>query len=314
MGLPNISPRQLEYLVAIAETGGITAAAARCHVSQSAVSLAVGELERALDVSLVLRGSRRGTRLTPAGQQVVADGRKVLAALSELGAGARSLGQEIEGRLTIGCYAPIAPFHLPLAIAGFREAQPGVEIDFMEGTLPDLQEALLDGRCELAFLYQQDLQPGIDSAVLHDRAPSVLLPGGHRLARRRSIRLAELAGEPFVLLDVPPSEHYFRAVFEAAGVEMSPAHRAGSFELARALVARGIGYSLAVQTPAVEVSYEGLPVLTRALADVVPTTPVVLGWAGGGRLTRRGEAFLAYCRTAFRATSGSRGRGPRRSS
>ncbi|MDX6280269.1 MAG: hypothetical protein QOH03_1340 [Kribbellaceae bacterium] len=311
MSLPNVSPRQLEYLVAIAETGGITAAAARCQVSQSAVSLAIGELERALGVTLVLRGSRRGTGLTPAGQQVVADGRKVLAALSELGAGARSLGQEIDGRLTIGCYAPIAPFHLPLAIGGFREAQPGVEIDFVEGTLPDLQAALLDGRCELAFLYQQDLLPGIETVVLHDRPPSVLLRGGHRLARRRSIRLAELADEPFVLLDVPPSERYFQAVFDAAGVAMAPAHRAGSFELARALVARGIGYSLAVQTPAVELSYEGLPVLTRALADVVPTTPVVLGWAAGGRLTRRGEAFLGYCRKAFRSSSGSRSRGPR---
>lgn len=68
MALPNVSPRQLEYLVAVAETGGITAAAALCHVSQSAVSLAIGELERALDVRLVLRGSRRGTRLTAAGQ------------------------------------------------------------------------------------------------------------------------------------------------------------------------------------------------------------------------------------------------------
>ncbi len=182
MALPNVSPRQLEYLVAIAETGGITAAADRCHVSQSAVSLAIGELERALEVRLVLRGSRRGTRLTPAGQQVVTDARKVLAALSELGAGARSLGQDLEGQLTIGCYAPIAPFHLPAAIAGFRSEQPQVEIQFTEGTLPEVQRDLLDGRCELAFLYQQNLQPGIEYAVLHDRPPSVLLPTGSSVA------------------------------------------------------------------------------------------------------------------------------------
>lgn len=295
MPLPNVSPRQLEYLVAIAETGGITAAADRCHVSQSAVSLAIGELERALEVRLVLRGSRRGTSLTPAGQQVVTDARKVLGALSELGAGARSLGQDLDGQLTVGCYAPIAPFHLPAAIAGFRSQQPQVHIQFTEGTLPEVQRDLLDGRCELAFLYQQNLQPGIEYAVLHDRPPSVLLPPDHRLRRRRAIRLAELAKEPFVLLDVAPSEHYFRAVFEAAGLEMKPAYRAGSMELARALVARGIGYSLAVQRPQLELSYEGLPLLIRPLKDVVPTTPVVLGWAAGGRLTRRGEAFRSFC-------------------
>ncbi|MEV6286601.1 LysR family transcriptional regulator [Kribbella sp. NPDC051770] len=301
MSLPNVSPRQLEYLVAIAETGGITAAAARCHVSQSAVSLAVGELERALEVRLVLRGSRRGTRLTAAGQQVVVDGRKVLAALTELGTGARSLGQEVAGRLVVGCYAPIAPFHLPAAIAGFGAVQPAVTIEFAEGTLTEVQESLLDGRSELAFLYQQDLLPGIEVEVLHDRPPSVLLPAGHRLRRRRKVGLADLAAEPYVLLDVPPSERYFARVFEAAGLEMRPAHRAGSFELMRALVARGIGYSLAVQTPLTELSYEGLPLLTKPLADAVPTTPVVLGWAAGSRTTRRAAAFREHCRELFRS-------------
>ncbi|MGC4941806.1 LysR family transcriptional regulator [Kribbella sp. DT2] len=299
MSLPNVSPRQLEYLVAVAETGGITTAAAQCHVSQSAVSLAIGELERALDVRLVLRGSRRGTRLTAAGQQAVVDGRKVLAALTELGSAARSLGQEIEGRLVVGCYAPIAPFHLPAAIAGFRDAQPGVTIEFVEGTLPDVQRSLLDGRSELAFLYEQNLEPGIETEVLHDRPPSVLLPAGHRLGRRRKIALADLADEPYVLLDVPPSEHYFGRVFAAAGLEMKPAHRAGSFELTRALVARGIGYSLAVQTPLTDLSYEGLPLLTKPLADTVPTTPVVLGWAAGSRMTRRAGAFREHCRQLF---------------
>jgi DNA-binding transcriptional LysR family regulator len=299
MNRPNVSLRQLEYLVAIAETGGMTAAAAQCHVSQSAVSLAVAELERALDVRLFIRGSRRGALLTAAGRQVATDARAVITAVSELGISARSLGQDLSGRLDIGCYTPIAPFHLPAAIATFKQVQPDVDIQFAEGTLADMQRQLLDGRCELAFLYQQDLLPGIDFAVLHDRQPSVLLPENHRLAGRRSVALADLAGEPFVLLDVPPSEDYFRTVFEAAGLPMNPAYRATGFELARALVARGIGYSLAVQRPAVDRSYEGLGVLTLPLSDTVPTTPVVLGWAGGGRLTRRAEAFLVHCRTVF---------------
>lgn len=294
MSLPNVSPRQLEYLVAIAETGGMTAAAARCHVSQSAVSLAIAELERVLEVRLVVRG--RGTRLTAAGHQVVSDARKVLTALSDLGAGARSLGQDIAGQLVVGCYAPIAPFYLPAAIAGFRSAHPRVDLGFIEGTMPDLQRHLLDGRCELAFLYHQDLQPGIEVAVLTDQPPSVLLPVDHRLADQEAVSLHDLVSEPLILLDVPPSAHYFRAVFDAVGLEMSPTYRAGGFELARAMVARGIGYSLTVQQPLVDLSYEGLPLVTRPLADTVPTTPVVLGWAAGGRLTRRGEAFLTHCR------------------
>jgi DNA-binding transcriptional LysR family regulator len=299
MSLPPVSLRQLEYLVAIAETGGMTAAAARCHVSQSAVSLAVAELERVLDAGLVIRGPRRGTALTPAGRQVVAEARAVLGAVTELTAGARRLGREPAGRLRIGCYAPIAALHLPAAIAGFRAEQPGVAVEFVEGTLADLQAQLLDGTCELAFLYRQDLLPGIEVAVLHDRPPAVLLPAGHRLGRRKSVALRDLADEPLILLDVPPSTRYFRSVFDAAGVEMRVAHRAGSFELARAMVARGLGYSLAVQRPPVGVSVEGLPLHVLPIRDRVPTTPVVLGWAAGARLTRRAEAFLDCCRTLF---------------
>jgi DNA-binding transcriptional LysR family regulator len=294
-----VSLRQLEYLVAIADTGGMTAAAARCHVSQSAVSLAVSELERTLDVRLVIRGPKRGTALTEAGRQVVAEARHVLGAVSELGVGARRLGRELAGRLRVGCYAPIAPLHLPAAIAGFRAEHPEVDIEFVEGTLPDLQERLLDGTCELAFLYQQDVQPGIETVVLYDQQPSVLLSAGHRLSKRKTVALKEVAGEPLILLDFAPSARYFQAVFDAVGLEMRVAHRAGSFDLARALVARGLGYSLAVQRPPVEVSLEGLPIVVRPVRDTVPTTPVVLGWAGGGRLTRRAEVFLRYCRTLF---------------
>ncbi len=80
---------------------------------------------------------------------------------------------------------------------------------------------------------------------------------------------------------------------------MRVAHRASSFDLARAMVARGLGYSLAVQRPPANISLEGLPLKSIPLRDAVPTTPVVLGWAAGGRLTRRAEVFLRYCRTLF---------------
>lgn len=299
MNLPNVTLRQLEYLIAVAETGSLTAAAARCHVSQAAVSLALGELERVLDLRLVVRSPRRGAALTAAGRQVLADARRVVGAMGDLGAEARGLSRHVSGTLVVGCYAPIAPFHLPAAMATFAQAYPEVSVRFVEGSLPEIGEYLLTGRCEVAFLYDQDLQPGLAFRRLYDQRPKVLLPRGHRLRRRRAVHLRDLAGDPFVLLDVPPSEHYFRSVFTAAGLDMVVTHRARSFELARSLVARGIGYSMTVQQPAVSQSYEGLEVVCLPLRDAVPTTPVVLGWAGGGPLTRRAQAFADHCAGLF---------------
>ncbi|SFR28224.1 DNA-binding transcriptional regulator, LysR family [Lentzea waywayandensis] len=299
MNLPNVTVRQLEYLIAVAETGSLTSAASRCHVSQGAISLALSELERVLDLRLVMRSPRRGAALTAAGTQVLADARRVVGAMGDLGAEARGLSSTVSGVLTVGCYAPIAPFHLPAAIATFERAHPEVSVRFVEGSLPEIGEDLISGRCEIAFLYDQDLLPGIETRTLYDQPPRILLPADHRLRRRRAVALSELAGDPFVLLDVPPSERYFRSVFAAAGVEMVVTHRARSFELARSLVARGIGYSMTVQQPALARSYEGLEVLALPLRDNVPTTPVVLGWASGP-LTRRAQAFAEHCAALFR--------------
>lgn len=299
MNLPNVTVRQLEYLIAVAETGMLTTAAERCHVSQPAISLALSELERALDLRLVVRSPRRGAALTAAGTRVLADARRVVGAMGDLGAEARGLSSQVSGVLTVGCYAPIAPFHLPAAIAGFERAHPEVSVRFVEGSLPEIGDDLIAGRCEIAFLYDQDLQPGIAFRTLYDQAPKILLPASHRLRRRRAVALRELASDPFILLDVAPSERYFRSVFAAAGVDMVVTHRARSFELARSLVARGIGYSMTVQQPALSTSYEGLEVIAVPLRDAVPTTPVVLGWAGGGPLTRRAQAFAEHCATLF---------------
>ncbi|MGW4485075.1 LysR family transcriptional regulator [Amycolatopsis sp. NPDC004368] len=299
MNLPNVTIRQLEYLIAVAETGSLTTAATRCHVSQGAISLALTEVERALGVRLLIRSPRRGASLTAAGKQVLADARRVVGAMSDLGVEARGLGLQVSGTLVVGCYGPIAPFHLPAAIATFENEHPDVSVRFLEGTLPEIQDHLLDGRCEIAFLYEQDVYPGITFHTLYDQQPAVLLPGAHRLATRASVGLDELAGEPFILLDVPPSERYFRTVFSSAGLEMAPTHRARSFELARSLVARDLGYSMTVQQPALTRSYEGLELVTLPLRDKAPSTPVVLGWPTGGPLTHRAQAFLDHCENLF---------------
>lgn len=187
------SLRQLEYLVAVADTGGLTAAADSCHVSQSAVSLAIASLERTLGVQLILRGPGRTTALTDAYRQVVGEARAVLTSVAELGAAARDYGRDLAGRLNFGCYTPLAPLHVPAALATFRAQHPEVDVSFVEGTLPDLQHLLLEGRCDLAVLYRQDLMPGIAADTLYDQPPSVLLPLAHPLARRKTVSLRALA-------------------------------------------------------------------------------------------------------------------------
>ncbi|MET7619227.1 LysR family transcriptional regulator [Streptomyces sp. NPDC005408] len=289
-----MSLRQLDYFVVAAEVGTMSGAAKVLYVSQSAVSIGIAELEHQLGVQLLLRSKPKGLTLTEAGRKLLPEARALLARTEELQAGMRDVGQTPAGRLVVGCFMTIAPFLLPRLLEDFQAAYPEVTLDFLEGSLVDLQQLLLEGRCELAVLYGVDIQPGIDFDVLYATQPHVLLSSAHPLAEAEAVRLADLAGHDMIMLDVPPSLRYFTEVLSTAGVTPAIRHRTRSFEMVRSLVARNVGYSLLIQHPALDVSYEGRPLEIRRIHDPVVPLPVVLARPSGAQPTRRAAAFASF--------------------
>ncbi|MCZ0991710.1 LysR family transcriptional regulator [Streptomyces diastatochromogenes] len=290
-----LSLRQLRYFVAAAEAGTIAGAAAREHISQSTVALAIGELERALGVQLFLRRQAKGLTITQAGLAVLADARPLLAHADELVSSARSLGGRLSGNLVIGCYTTLAPFLMPGVLEGFATEHPTVRLSFIEGSQVELQARLLDGSCEMALLYDLDLQPGVHHEALYHTRPHVLLPRGHALVRNGPVSLYDLADEPMIMLDYAPSRHYFTQLLESLELRPLIRHTTSSFETVRSLVARGLGYSLLIQQPAPAVSYEGLPLAACTIREDVPEMPVLLAWPARAKLTRRAKAFAEFC-------------------
>lgn len=293
--IEELNLRQLSYFVVAAETGTMTQAAERLHVSQSAVSLGVADLERRLGVQVLLRQRGRGLTLTPAGRSLLADARALLRRAEELRAGARDLGQSLRGPLTVGCFQTFAPFLVPGLLDGFGAAHPGVDLDFVEGSLVDLQAMLLDGRCEVALLYDMDIMPGIVRETVYLTRPYVLLAPGHPLAAGDAVWLRDLADHDMVMLDLPPSRYHFTTLLGAAGVEPRIRYSTASVEMVRSLVARGYGFSMLIQRPPNEISYEGLPLVVRPVADAIEPTPVVLARPETAQPTRRAQAFARHC-------------------
>lgn len=290
-----ISLRQLDYFVVSADIGTITGAAQKLYVSQSAVSLGIGELERQLGVQLLFRSKARGLALTEAGRLLLPEARALLARTEELQADMRDLGQSRAGRLVVGCLTSLAPFLLPTLLEEFGTAFPEVALDFVEGTPAELQQSLLVGRCELALLYGLDIQSGICQDVLYVTFPHVLLPPAHPLAASDTVRLADLAGYDMIALDPPPGLRYFSELLADAGVVPAIRHRTASYETVCSLVARGIGYSLLAQRPTADVSYGGRRLAVRRIRDAVVPLQVVLALPSGARPTRRAAAFAAHC-------------------
>ena len=310
--------RQLEYFIAAVEEGSVTAASQRLHLSQSALSMALGELERALGVQVLVR-HRRGVRPTRIGEQVLADTRRLLADLDDLQTSARESQQGLTGRLMVGCYSTLSPVVLPRTLDEYVERFPGVDLSFSEGSHDLLIDKLRNGSLDLALLY--DYGPDVAThrgdlnfEVIFTAPPYVLLAEDHPLADRESVSLAQLVDEPLILFSLSPGGDYFLSLFHTEQLEPRVRYRATSFELVRSLVARGLGYSILSQRTRISVSYEGRGFTTRPLDGDHPGLAVSAVTLDGAKLTRPAAAFIETCRTAFEYEDPTQGQAsPRRS-
>lgn len=291
--------RQLEYFVAAAETGTLSGAAARCHVSQAGIALAVTGLERALGVQLLLRRKAKGVTLTPAGQRVLAGARPLLGQAEELQSTAEASGGQLAGRLRLGCYTVLAPFFVPPLLDSFAAEHPLLRLDIAEDAQPELQRLLLDGAIEVALLYDRGLHPDIDHRLIGWLRPYVLLAADHRLARKSPVSLADLADEPLIRLDLPPLMQGSEVFAPGRDAGAAAWFRTPNLELVRCLVGRGLGYAVLVQRPLSEITYDGRRVTALPIADAVPDVSVVLAHPRGAQLTRRAEALAQFSRTVL---------------
>ncbi|MDO9377389.1 MAG: LysR family transcriptional regulator [Nocardioidaceae bacterium] len=283
---------QLRYFAAAAEQTTMTGASRVLMVSQSAVSTSIAQLERELGVQLFVRHHARGLSLTTAGEDFLRELRPFLAHASDLQDAARGVGRSVVGELVVGCFSTLAPFRLPVAVASFESRFPQAHVRVVEGEHAQLQVALREGRCEVAVMYGYDLGD-LDHALIDSLRPYVLVPSGHPLAERGSVRLAELTELPMILLDLPHTSNYFVSLFTARGLDQPPVRfRSPGFETVRSMVAHGHGFALLNQRPAHDLTYDGTPVRLLEVEDDVDALDVVVSWPATSRLTRRAQEFI----------------------
>lgn len=294
-GLPTFNLRHLVIFIAVAESGSMAVAAERLHMSASAVSSALNDLERHLGVLLMVRMRAKGIRLTPTGERVVEQARLVLHHAAELQHG---VGGEVVGPVRVGCYPSLGPTLLPSLVRAFTVTHPAAIVDLHEGDQNALRRQVDRGELDLALIYTLDIPAEWDIELLLTRRPHVLLHAGHPAAGdAEPLDLAALADEPMVLLDVPPSSGHARSVCAQAGFSPKVAYRTRNYETARSFVGRALGWSLLLQRPHGDVSYEGFPLVARTIGTP-PFDAVGVGicWRRGTLLSRPARAFIELAR------------------
>ncbi|BBR55404.1 MULTISPECIES: LysR substrate-binding domain-containing protein [Pseudomonas] len=290
--------RQLEYFVATAEQGSVSAAARAKHISQPSVSLAISQLEAILGEKLFLRQASRGLELSPAGRQLLEQAREILA----MAAGIRSAGDEpqvLRGNLSLICFQDLGPWYAPRLLSGFRQRHPEVAMTLFETDLAGVNRRLNEGKAELALTYDVGLDPQIERRVLAQVAPYALLPADHPLARQEQVSLADLAEECLILEDIARTREYFLSLFWAHDLQPRAQQLTQTFEMQRGLVAHGYGVALSCTRPAGDQSYDGRPLACRPLREAVSPQSVVLAQSSAMRPSPAAQAFLRWASELF---------------
>ncbi len=271
-------------------------AAATLHVSAAAVSLGISQLERALECELFLRRPQRPLALTGAGRELLPRAVAVVSDAEQIEQDAGQRSGSFSGTLRVGCFDTLAPVLVPQLLVAAAERYPELVIDVAEGQSEVLQEQLLDGVTDVAVLYGLELATGLRTELLWTMRPYVVLPADHRYARQASVRLADLASEPMIMLDAPPSRMHMLTALAGVGITPIVGRVTHNFETLRSLVARGYGWGLLVQHPAVDKSYEGMPIRSVPIADPIDPAPVVAATVASSASPRRTQAMIALLR------------------
>ena len=286
--------RQMEYFVAVAEHGSIAAAAAELPISESAVSVAISELENIVGVRLLHRVRARGVTLTTAGTALLPELRSLVTRARELERNAADLGSAVAGELKVALDPVLTPVLLPHLMSGFLGRYPAVKFSFLEGTTSEVQDWLIQGRCDVVLMYDLGVRDDLSAHPLFTVRPKVLVAESFVEPDVHTVTLRSLANEPMILIDISPGEAFYRAILSSAGVTPRVVHETSSVEGVRALVARGFGWSMLLQESRTNLSYEGRPYRELDIVDDVPDV-ALLAVTLTGRLPRRTAAFRDYC-------------------
>ena len=291
-----ITLTQLVYFAECAKTLNMTAASQELHVAQSAVSTAITQLERALGAPLFIRQHSKGLVLTPAGETLLHHSHQLFDHLNDTIETIRAEQSDIRGSITVACFNTLAPFLLPQLISTLQQRHPELEVAVTEGDHEESLAALRGGRAELALTYDLTDADGIDRAIVGEFRPHVIVHTGHRLASRKRIALADIADDPFVLLDLPSSSAYFQGILLQAGIMPKVKYRSSSYETVRSMVAAGLGYSILNQRPRIEQTYTGASTVAVEISDPVPSLSVAVSSLAQSRLSARARAVEAAIR------------------
>jgi DNA-binding transcriptional LysR family regulator len=237
----------LRVFMAVVEHQGFSRAAEALHVSQSAVSKAVRELEHQLGLPLVERGTARsrGVVLTDHGQSLHQHARAIFAMERAAIADVRDRVDLRKGSLRVGASTTVAGYWLPPHVAEFVQRHPGVAFEQRVGNTAGIGHDIAEGRIDVAFVEGVVDDPGIVATPWRDEPLQVVVANDAKLGAKRRASVAELGRQPWLLREAGSgTRQVAQRLLRSRGIKPARLIELGSNEAIAHAVAAGAGVAL----------------------------------------------------------------------
>lgn len=293
-----VSLRQLQYIVAVADSGGFRRAADACHVAQPSLSAQVAQAEQALGVQLFER-DRRKVRVSAAGAPIVEQARQILVAARDLRELARRLTDPYRGSLSIGVIPTICPYLLPEVTPSLSRAFPDLTIVWSEERTHQLVRQIKEGSLDGAILaLEADIGDLEHFELGHDAFVLAAAPEHPLLKSKKPATPEVLHGATVLLLE---DGHCFRdqalGICSGAGAR-EVGYRATSLATLVQMVSASSGVTL-LPSLALPVENRRGQLRVRAFARPVPGRTLALAWRRGSAVRTAIENIAHTIRDAL---------------
>ncbi|WP_295461632.1 LysR family transcriptional regulator [uncultured Pseudomonas sp.] len=290
--------RQVRYFVATAELGQISQAAANLHISQSAITSAIQDLEQLLGAALFTR-TAQGMTLTDNGRHFLNHAYSILRSVDDA-LNSPLPDTQFNGSLNVAASYTVMGYFLPHHLQRLAQWYPDLHMHLHERERVDIEKGLLDGRYDMAVVLTGNLtEPQIAAETLFSSTRRLWLPARHPLVEQPAVGLADVAAQPYIMLTVDEAGESSMRYWRASRQEPQVILRTSSVEAVRSMVANGSGVAILSDLVYRPWSLEGKRIETLSLLDPVPSMSVGLAWHRERELTPAMQAFREYFRQSF---------------
>ena len=202
--------------------------------------------------------------------------------------------------LRIGGYLNTCAFFMPGLFASYSNENPSDDLEIFEGSQVELLDMLRSDELDVAIMYKSADYEGLETEILFEAPPYVMLAADHPFGGRSSITSDDLKKYRPIVLESPSSgKDYLANVYNKAGLSIDDALRTASYEVLRGMVAHGLGYAITFTKPACSMSYDGAELVLLPYHGEFEAEQLVMLHKPYNALDDRQIALVRFCREFF---------------